>query len=131
MAKKRIMVCVTGQKACEKLILAGDSLKESETDELYIVHILNSDHNFDGIDNSEALDYLFDLAGAYGATVQVFNSGNFIDRISEFANSHKIDTCVLGASQDKKKQKSTVFRLKRKIDREIDVSIIDSNGETK
>lgn len=128
MAKKRIMVCVTGQKACEKLILAGDSLKESETDELYIVHILNSEHNFDEIDNTEALDYLFEMAGDYGATVQVFNSGSFIDRISEFAKSHKIDICVLGASQDKKKQKNIVFRLKRKIDRDIDVRVIDSKG---
>ncbi len=124
MAKKRILVCVTGQKSCERLIKAADDLRGSETDELYLVHVSEKNDRGNGDLVAESLDYLFQVAGEYGATVQVFASGDFVDRISSFAEDYKINALVLGESPDKKRQANSVFRIKKRVGGDIDVLIV-------
>lgn len=124
MAKKRIMVCVTAQRSCERLIVAGDSKRGSDTDEVYLVHVMPGDDIKDDRKNAEALDYLFEIAGDYGAVVQVFAKGDFVEKLAVFAIENKIDVIVIGESSDKKRQKNTVYRLKKRIERDIEIMII-------
>ncbi len=46
-----IMVCVTKQKTCQRLIDYGKKLKKSDDDQLFVIHIAKSDDSF--LDNSE------------------------------------------------------------------------------
>lgn len=124
MAKKRILVCVTGQKVCERLIKSAYHMKDSETDELYLIHISENIDISKKEKDAEALDYLFMIAGEYGATVQVFGSGELVDRISDFAESHKIDTIILGESPDKRRQENIIFRIKKRLKNNINIIVI-------
>ena len=57
------MVCVTNQKTCSRLIYKGDEVRNNESDNLYIVHIINKkDMVLYGNNDGDALEYLFDLA---------------------------------------------------------------------
>lgn len=44
--EKNIMVCVTQQKTCERLIKKGKELKDKIDGELHVVHVAREDENF-------------------------------------------------------------------------------------
>ncbi len=46
MEKSKVMVCVTQQKTCERLILEGHKLIKSEEDKLYVIHVVSERENF-------------------------------------------------------------------------------------
>ena len=77
--RKGVMVCVTGQRSCERLIVHG--VKRSEPDEngvrppLFIVHcVLNGQKFMNSIDEADAIDYLFTCAQYAGAEPCRFRS---------------------------------------------------------
>ena len=43
MSMRKIMVCVTVQKTCQRLIQMGAMLKEREEDEMFVVHVAPRD----------------------------------------------------------------------------------------
>ena len=65
-----VIVCVTAQKNCEKLIKVGHSLSLSLKTSLEILSILSPERVDD--DSGEALDYLFGLAKEFDAQFNVF-----------------------------------------------------------
>ena len=94
-----ILVCVTRQKACERLIKAAAKLKKKDG-ELYVIHVTKENWNF--VDNSrdgEAMEYLFSLTKSYGADLTILNSDK-IRNYSQFAEHYGIDLIVLGQSPD-------------------------------
>jgi len=65
-----VIVCVTAQKNCEKLIKVGYSLSLSLNVPLEVLSILPSDQI--SRESGEALDYLFSLAKGFGGQYNVF-----------------------------------------------------------
>ncbi len=60
MNKTNIMVCVTQQKTCERLILSGYKLAEATKGKLYVIHVVNEKDKFlNNVNDGEALEYLF------------------------------------------------------------------------
>ncbi len=56
-----IMVCVTKQKTCQRLIDYGKKLKKSDDDQLFVIHIAKSDDSFlDNSEEGEALEFLYE-----------------------------------------------------------------------
>ena len=67
-----IMVCVTKQKTCQRLIDYGKKLKKSDDDQLFVIHIAKSDDSFlDKSGEGEALEFLDEQARDAGASVTV------------------------------------------------------------
>jgi len=98
---KNIMVCVTQQKTCERLIMDGYKALVNDKDKLFIIHVVNENENFlyDSNDG-DALEYLFGVSKKVGADLTVIRSNNVIEAIENFAVNKKITNIVMGASPD-------------------------------
>lgn len=99
-AYNSILVCVTRQKACERLIKVAADLKKKDG-ELYVIHVTKENWNF--VDNSrdgEAMEYLFSMTKSYGADLTILNSDKIPETIAQFAEHYGIDLIVLGESPD-------------------------------
>lgn len=59
MDNKKIMVCVTQQIQCRRLIQRAHALKRNEDDEIYVIHVVKENWRyFSEMKESDALDYL-------------------------------------------------------------------------
>lgn len=97
---KNIMVCVTQQKTCERLIMTGYKMLK-ENDNLYIIHVVNEKDKFlNNTSDGEALEYLFEVSKKVGADLTVIRSKDVIKAIGDFAINKNITDIVLGASPD-------------------------------
>lgn len=96
---KNIMVCVTQQKTCERLIMAGYEKILNEKDKLFIINVVNQNDTFlHTTSDGDALEYLFGISRNVGADLTVIRAKNVIDAMGEFAKRHKITHIVLGVS---------------------------------
>jgi len=96
--KKNIMVCVTQQKTCERLIKCGHN-ETGEGDNLFVIHVVNEKDNFlYNSNDGEALEYLFEVSKKVGADLTVIRAKDVIKAIFDFAIKNDITHIVLGAS---------------------------------
>lgn len=96
--KKNIMVCVTQQKTCERLIMGGHN-EMGEGDSLFVIHVVNEKDNFlHNSNDGEALEYLFEASKKVGADLTVIRSKDIIKAISDFATKNNITHIIMGAS---------------------------------
>ncbi|NLX61296.1 MAG: universal stress protein [Tissierellia bacterium] len=111
--KKNIMVCVTQQKTCERLILKGNELVESEEDKLFVIHVVNEKEKFlESYSDGEALEYLFQVSKESGADLTVLRSKNILKTLIDFAKDNEITHIVMGVSPVDKALSSGSIRLK-------------------
>lgn len=108
-----IMICVTGQLECERLIRYALKLGENKRGELFLVHVSSDERNF--TDSMEALQYLYDQAVENGASLNVLKSKNVLDTLEQFISQNKIDIVVMGESKEQKVENSMVDKLKSRI----------------
>ncbi|MDW7668701.1 MAG: universal stress protein UspA [Bacillota bacterium] len=122
MSKERnIMVCVTNQKTCSRLIYKGDEVRNKNTDKLYIVHIINKkDRVLYGDNDGDALEYLFDLAKNLNAELIVQRSSNTEKSIIKVAKEIEATHIILGKSNNENNQS-----FHKKISRKLkDINIV-------
>lgn len=101
MKNKNIMVCVTQQKTCERLILRGYELIKSESDKLFVIHVVNEKEKFlQNFSDGEALEYLFQVSKQVGADLTVLRSKNILKTMVDFAINNDITHVVMGVSSD-------------------------------
>lgn len=92
-----IMVCVTQQKTCERLIGSGAKLKESIGSDIYVIHVVKNNDNFLCNESEpDALQYLFNISKDAGADLTVLRSENVVETLINFANEKNIGYVVLG-----------------------------------
>jgi K+-sensing histidine kinase KdpD len=116
MSKRNILVCVTQQKTCERLIMNGYSMLEDERDKLYVIHVVNEkDSFFKDWTDADALEYLFGVSKKVGADLTVLRSKDIVETISEFAKKNKITHILMGVSQnqDITDNQNITFKLKK------------------
>jgi K+-sensing histidine kinase KdpD len=105
-----ILVCVTQQKACERLIRAAAELKKDGGD-LYVIHVSKDKWNFvDNARDGEVLEYLFTLSKSYGAELTILNSDKIPETIAQYAQHYGIEVIVIGEGPDGK-QSTFIKRL--------------------
>lgn len=104
-----VLVCVTRQKACERLIRAAADFKK-EDGTLYVINVTKETWNFvDNANDGEAMEHLFSLAKSYGADLTILNSDRIPETISQFAEHYKIPLIVVGESPDSPDSSDTTF----------------------
>lgn len=104
---KNIMVCVTGQRSCERLVIHGAKRRLPEQ-KLFIVHCVQTGRHFlNSIDESNAIEYLFGAACAVGAELTILKEDNVVSALAGFARMHNVGTIVLGVSPDNSKESFT------------------------
>ncbi len=95
-----VMICVTRQKACQRLIELGKQIAKGSTNaKLYVVHVAKNGVNFLGNpDEGEALDYLFQVSKEAGAEMTVLRSDHVVDTLVDFARKNNVSIVIMGES---------------------------------
>jgi len=113
---KNVMVCVTQQKTCERLIMNGNNEIKSEEDNLFVIHVVNEKDKFlNNNSDGEALEYLFGVSKKVGADLTVIRSKDVTKAMADFAKKHNITHIIMGASPDDGNIEcpSIAFKLKK------------------
>ncbi len=112
MKKRNVMVCVTQQKTCERLILSGISMMRNEHDNLYVIHVVNEKEKFlNNDDDGEALEYLFQVSRKAGADLTVLRSKDVIKAMEDFGRNYDITHIIMGASPNEGTQENKNIAL--------------------
>jgi len=95
-----IMVCVTRQRSCERLIKRAVSMSKEVTGSIGVVHVAGLNENLMGNpDEGAALDILFSVSKYNGAQMHMLRSDELTDTLVNFAKEHKVKILILGQSQ--------------------------------
>ncbi|MBR3383252.1 MAG: hypothetical protein IKG85_09500 [Clostridia bacterium] len=122
-----IMVCVTGQRSCERLILHGVKRIEAcgeDRPPLYIVHcVLNGQKFMNSPDEADAIDYLFTCAQYAGAELTILRTDNVQETLAEFAHEHGVGVIILGAPGEQGEHNGKFARSLQELLPEIEFDI--------
>jgi K+-sensing histidine kinase KdpD len=122
--RRKIMVCVTQQKSCERLIKRGAELCKPQ-DELLVVHVVKENWRYFGkLKEADALEYLFDISKAYDATLSVIKDMDIESALTKFAYNEQVNIIVMGESLESTKQQNMIHRLEKKLNRDLVIEIV-------
>lgn len=109
-----VLVCVTRQVSCERLIRRGSELASQMGLAMNIIHVAAPGASLLGNPSeSEALDYLFTAAKQHGADLSVLRSDNVLETLMRMALEFKAAAIVMGESrQSIKEDESIIWRLR-------------------
>lgn len=97
MEKKNVLVCVTGQLSCERLIIAGAKAAEAAGGQLFVLHVARSgDALFGYANEAEALEYLLSVSVAHDADMLVVRNDDVLGTIERQAREKSVGTLVAG-----------------------------------
>lgn len=121
-SNRNIMVCVTGQRTCDRLIERGVD-RSTQENELFVVHCVLTGQNFmNNPYESDAIEYLFTAAQIAGGQLNMLRADDVDDALCEFAQANSIGIIIMGASQEKDQSDSIIIRLQRRLpDVEFDI----------
>ncbi|MGI6669908.1 MAG: universal stress protein [Acetivibrionales bacterium] len=123
--KKNILVCVTQQKTCERLIHEASELRNECNGDLFVINVVKNDLNFlDSASESEALEYLFGISKGVGANLTVLKSDDVPGAIAQYANDNDIDCIILGKSRASKQSDQFLKRLKSLLKKGVEIRIV-------
>lgn len=90
----RVLVCVTGQKSCGRLIEEGARIALNLDAELSVVHVAKMGNNFLGsVSEAEALEYLFNISKSYDADMMLLRNDDVVNTIA--GHARKVGACVV------------------------------------
>lgn len=113
---ENIMVCVTQQKNCERLIQRGAAIKDKLNGDLFVIHVAREGVNFLGNNKeAEALEYLFDISKSVGADLTVLRSNSIVNTLVDFIENKKIEHVILGEPPKDCREESIVLELQSKL----------------
>lgn len=100
MAEETALVCVTGQKSCQRLIHLGAQIASEHGLPLLVLSVSGSGANLlEDPKVSEALNDLYALSGEVGAEMTMLHSGDAARAICDFAHERHVTHLILGASR--------------------------------
>ena len=119
MEKQCVMVCVTGQKTCERLIIEGSSLAKELDAEVTVIHVAREGVDLLGgsLKEAEALEYLFKMASEHGAGMMVVRSNEIVPTLVSHARNLNAVVIVLGSPR----------KMRRDITKEIKAELPEMN----
>ena len=114
---ENILVCITQQKACERLIINAAKLRDEYGGELYVIHVAKNEWNFlDSSKEGEALEYLFTVSKSVGADLTVLKSDDIIRTISDFVKENGIKHIIMGESANDRTENKFYKNLKNMLE---------------
>jgi len=122
---KNILVCVTQQKNCERLIKKAHEILNENKGTLYVINVVRNDLNFlDSAKESEALEYLFSISKSIGANLTVLKSDDIAGTIAQYADDNNINCIILGKSPIENKENQFVRKLKIMLKNVVEIRIL-------
>ena len=122
---RNILVCVTQQKTCERLINAAHELVGEYGGKLYVINVVKSELNFlDSARESEALEYLFGISKSVGANLSVLKSDDIPQTIAQYAEENDIGCIIIGKSSSENNSDVFMKKLKSMLKNDIEVKIL-------
>ena len=115
--RNNVMVCVTQQKTCEKLIRTGYEIyTKDEGSTLYVIHVVNeNDKLLFNLSDGDALEYLFEITKDLGADLVIKRSKDVIKTLVDLALEKEITHIVLGSASDITATANFEQKLRRKL----------------
>ena len=114
-----IMVCVTSQRTCERLINRGierGTAAGMERTQLHVVHCVETGRNFMNTPyEADAIEYLFTAAQLAGADLALLRADDVDDALVAFAEEHGVNLIVLGAGAPGGTREPINLRLQRRL----------------
>ena len=120
--RKKVMVCVTQQKTCDRLIQYGNDILDDKQDELFIIHVAHYQFKFLGNSKEgEALEYLYEKALEYGAQLTVVRSNDVLETLIDLVEKYRITHIILGESGEAEESENIVHKLEERINSRVNV----------
>ena len=96
-----VLVCVTGQRSCERLIVAGAKIAREENAPLNVLHVVRTGGSVLGFVNEpEALEYLLTVSVENGASMYVRRADDVVSSIEYAAKNEDCTALVAGRAAD-------------------------------
>ncbi len=92
--QKKVLVCVTPQSNCRRLIDSGHEISLETEGEMHILHILHGNNVFS--EGVGLLEELFDYGSKLGGTTHGICGSDIPKTLISFIKKHKITHIVLG-----------------------------------
>lgn len=125
---KNVMVCVTQQKTCDRLIKQGAEFLGDDEGELFVIHVAKYGFNFLGnSQEGEALEYLFEKSKEYGANLTVIRSNDVLKTLIELTEKNKITHVILGESSESEQKNDMVKNLEKRVKGKATIEVIPAN----
>lgn len=123
---KNVMVCVTQQRTCERLIQFGYNFLGEDKGELYIIHVIGKQYKFLGNPkDGDALEYLYEIAQDYGANLSVIRSDDILKSLVKLVEKNDITHIIMGESGKESGNSETIIgRLTNKTKGRAEVIVV-------
>ncbi|WKV08042.1 universal stress protein [Thermoanaerobacterium sp. CMT5567-10] len=96
--KSRIMVCVTPQKSCRRLVERGAERARETNGEFCVVYVNKNNNIYKDLKEHKILIELFEMAQKLGGRVSILVGRKISDTLAEFANKNDITEIIVGKS---------------------------------
>lgn len=124
---KNVMVCVTQQKTCDRLIQYGHDFLGDQKGELFIIHVAHYQIKFLGNSKEgEALEYLYEKALEYGANLTVVRSNDVLETLDDLIKKNNITHVILGESGEAQTKSNMVEKLRDRVSGKAELLVIPS-----
>ncbi len=124
-SEKNVMVCVTQQKTCERLIRKGAEIRDQKGGRLLVVHVTPTSLQVLGnYSQPEALDYLYEISKTMDAEMTVIRSTETIKTLTDFCREHHVTIVVMGESLRPSKENTIVDELEKRIGKSTEIKIV-------
>lgn len=97
-AEHRIMVCVTPQKSCERLIKRGAARAKETGGQFAVVYVNKKKELNRELKEEKVLLELFEKAKANNGTVSILSGENVYNTLASFAKQNKVTHIIVGKS---------------------------------
>lgn len=120
-----IMVCVTQQKTCERLIKKAAEFS-NDSDSLFVIHVAKNNWSFlDNEKEGEALEYLFSISKSFGANLTVLRSDDIVNALVDYARENKIDILIMGDTKGDHTENHFYNALKNSLE-DVEIHVVPS-----
>lgn len=124
---RNVMVCVTQQKTCDRLIQYGHDFLGDQKGELFIIHVAHYQIKFLGNSKEgDALEYLYEKALEYGANLTVVRSNDVLETLTDLVKKNKITHVIVGESGESEEKSNMVEQLRKMIERKAELVVVPS-----
>lgn len=123
---KNVMVCVTQQRTCERLIQFGYNFLGEEKGELFVIHVIGKQYKFLGnARDGDALEYLFEISHDYGANLTVIRSDDILKTLIDLIKKNEITHIIMGESGKESGNSDTIIgKLTNKVMGQAEVVVV-------
>lgn len=112
----RVMVCVTRQKTCERLIMTGSLMAKEAHAALSVIHVERPGVNFLGNPSeSEALEYLFQVSSSFDADMTVLRENDVVETLVRYVLKNHVVAIIMGRPPVEESESSIIGQLKRRL----------------